>query len=464
MDDTIKIDHEAKDLRERLKLAKVQPVLLPNEMKKDTLYWSPNGVDPENEEHKDYLINLDQHFEENMIKMIELALDKKGITGDMLYEEVLHHLHFAKRKLVSFCGREEILETIKDRMMDTHGVNENDTHEESSMSETTGADAVVNGDTLEHGESQTVESDKQDAYLEEIKEKSATYKEKGIVYVNGDIDRDVDSDPHKNMKFEMIKKSELKEYSHPLILYGESGSGKTSIMAKVLELSKEWFPGCDTIIRFLGTSVGSSTIRDVICSIIKQIMKINGKTLPSFVDFGGDFLYITLLFESILNKYNTDKTLVIILDSIDQLTSHDRAHLLNWLPLKIPSNVRIIVSMLPDVHCCLKNIRNRLCFEQRFIEVPVMSIDNTDLLITRLCSLGSRRVTKPQKRHLMEMFVKCAKPLYIKLLMDQALLWRSSTDVSEFKVGPSIQAAVDMFFDHLEKKHGYAMVCKTFGK
>jgi hypothetical protein len=43
--DTNTIDQEAKELRERLKIAKIQPRLIPDEMKKDILYWTPEGID-----------------------------------------------------------------------------------------------------------------------------------------------------------------------------------------------------------------------------------------------------------------------------------------------------------------------------------------------------------------------------------------------------------------------------------
>jgi hypothetical protein len=48
------------------------------------------------------------------------------------------------------------------------------------------------------------------------------------------------------------------------------------------------------------------------------------------------------------------------------------------------------------------------------------------------------------------------------LLTDMATLWRSTRDVSEFKVEPHLQAAVNLFFDELERKNGKVVVEKTF--
>jgi hypothetical protein len=468
--DTNTIDQEAKELRERLKIAKIQPRLIPDEMKKDILYWTPEGVDPDDKDHAEYLMNLDKHFEERMLKMIDFTFKKKqgNIAEELMYEEILQHLHFVKCKLECFSGREEVLEEIRDKMSAVHGYQEDEVSttkdNDNSTEQSHDMDGEENVDELKDMfDLETPVSREEDPYFQEVKEKKLIYKEKGIIYAHGDMDQDIDNDPEKNLKLELIKKCHLKEYCHPVILHGESGSGKTSLMAKVAELSKTWFPGCSTIVRFLGTSVDSASLRDVMGGLIKQICKICNRTLPSSIDLGGDFLYLTQFFEALLNNYKSPQTLVIILDSVDQLTHHDRAYLMNWVPLRLPTNVHLVVSTLPKTNGCLQNIRNRLIFEQQYIEVPVLPIDTSDIVITKICQTVGRRVTKSQRRHLLEMFSKCGKPLYVKLLTDMATLWRSTRDVSEFKVEPHLQAAVNLFFDELERKNGKVVVEKTFG-
>ena len=69
---------------------------------------------------------------------------------------------------------------------------------------------------------------------------------------------------------------------NPFVIYGSSGCGKTSIMAKVVErlctvdklFDKE--PIC--IARFLGTSPLTSNLHQVLVSICQQLMKLQGKT------------------------------------------------------------------------------------------------------------------------------------------------------------------------------------------
>lgn len=60
----------------------------------------------------------------------------------------------------------------------------------------------------------------------------------------------------------------------PIVLYGEGGCGKTSLLAKSAGLtSSEWFAGARpiSIIRFLGTTPDSSALTPTLISICQQV-------------------------------------------------------------------------------------------------------------------------------------------------------------------------------------------------
>lgn len=67
----------------------------------------------------------------------------------------------------------------------------------------------------------------------------------------------------------MLGKSTL-----PIVLYGEGGCGKTSLLAKSTALSAvAWFAGRRpiSIIRFLGTTPDSSALTPTLISICQQV-------------------------------------------------------------------------------------------------------------------------------------------------------------------------------------------------
>lgn len=58
-----------------------------------------------------------------------------------------------------------------------------------------------------------------------------------------------------------------------LVFYGEGGCGKTSLLAKSVALSIEWFKGAKPlcITRFLGTTPDSSALTPTLISICQQV-------------------------------------------------------------------------------------------------------------------------------------------------------------------------------------------------
>ena len=64
-----------------------------------------------------------------------------------------------------------------------------------------------------------------------------------------------------------------------VVLHGESGCGKTSIMAKIATKVKQWVEdeSAIVVVRFIGTSPDSSGIRTLLRSICRQMCKATGQ-------------------------------------------------------------------------------------------------------------------------------------------------------------------------------------------
>ena len=72
-----------------------------------------------------------------------------------------------------------------------------------------------------------------------------------------------------------------------LVVHGESGCGKTSIMAVAARQIKDLHPDIPVVLRFLGTTSQSSTIYNLLRSICTQIYRINGENeQPEFPEVG----------------------------------------------------------------------------------------------------------------------------------------------------------------------------------
>lgn len=87
---------------------------------------------------------------------------------------------------------------------------------------------------------------------------------------------------------EKIKNYMLGGSDKPLVLYGEGGCGKTSLLAKSAGLtSSSWLMDKKpiSIIRFLGTTPDSSALTPTLISICQQVNRFRALLTPLFASF-----------------------------------------------------------------------------------------------------------------------------------------------------------------------------------
>ncbi|KAL5018770.1 hypothetical protein ScPMuIL_004492 [Solemya velum] len=251
----------------------------------------------------------------------------------------------------------------------------------------------------------------------------------------------------------------------PIFVYGISGSGKTSIMAKVMQNLKKWFEGKEYVgvIQFLGTSPSSLNIYDVLFSICGQLADaaeiimepVAYRNMKSLVEYMPRFL------RQVVSKLKIP--VVVLLDSIDQLSSMHDAYLLKWMPTNLPTKVHFILSTLTDKHGILENARNIFKTESFYVAVPPLSEKTgKEIIRTSLCD-KKRDLTSEQKDHLLMMFKNVQSPLFLKLLLDEAVTWTSYLPVDQIVLKSSVRAAIDLFFANLEQKYGQQLVSSALG-
>lgn len=109
----------------------------------------------------------------------------------------------------------------------------------------------------------------------------------------------------------------------------------------------------------------STAARPLLRSLCIQIRRIYGKD-PSEV--ANDFKTLCKQFLDDLQLAAKNQPLVLFLDSLDQLTDEDNGRNLEWLPFELPSNLKIIVSALPEEGGCLNKLQVSLP-DEAFVEV-----------------------------------------------------------------------------------------------
>ncbi|CAF0891255.1 unnamed protein product, partial [Brachionus calyciflorus] len=306
----------------------------------------------------------------------------------------------------------------------------------------------------------------------------------------------------------------------PFVVTGESGCGKTSVLAITHQSIPQWFGKFTNYIlitRFLGTTTQTSSIFKTYSSLALQLFyiinylsqKFNQQIYTTYSKCQDITSLRDLIYTEIDEIYNIDPTkkIIILLDSLDQLTPSDYKTTDKWLLTNLPINVKLICSTLPD-HGNLLDMINRI-IAKKFNELLMNSIPtNTTLSMTTSIQLGSiyeqtktfltnqilevksltpyeselilsnwliaakKQITDSQWNDLRVIFNRAnLLPLFLKLIYDIVIHWRSFDESDEqLKNCLVIDDIILYMFRRMEKSHGsviirralsYMTVCKN---
>ena len=394
-----------------------------------------------------------------------------------LMEEVLYHLQLCKTICITFCGRETLLLEIRSKLTSVNYLI-NETHKKDGETDKNIGQDIVHhsdiGSTIIAGDNDIIDASEFNYFSDLHEGKSFLPNGDGIEdkrHENSDeqevwshTDGDAEQDPLQDIFDELERITSAKEFTTPLVIYGPSGIGKTAISAKVMELSKVWFPNCVSIIRFLGMTLMSTSIREVLYSLCLHISNVYNQSSLASADTSDLHLLINH-FKTLVWKIDTgSQPLLIILDGVDQLSSSDHADTFNWLPVKLPPKVHLVITVVSDRPPWLKNIRSIYSQPQKYIEITKLGKNNGLDMINTYCHQHGCHLARKQSNVLLDRFEASGSPLYLKVLIDKALSWRSYDTVDKEMLGSNISEVMNQLFDKLETKHGQVLVRHALGK
>jgi NACHT domain- and WD repeat-containing protein len=243
----------------------------------------------------------------------------------------------------------------------------------------------------------------------------------------------------------------------PLVLLGEAGIGKSALMAQAFQQLKIQFPAAVICGRFLGVTPASANIHSLIDSLCHEIYRAYGG------DESGipvDFKTLVQAFLSLLEYIPDEKPLIIFLDALDQLSETNNAQNLLWLPVQLPRNVRLVVSMLPSYDQLLKE---KLPADN-CIELDGLSLADGERILHTWMQKVKRTLQPTQRREVLDKFSTHGNPLHLRLAFEEARLWRSY-DAPITLGADSRQLIKNNLFRRLtdESNHGQLLVERSLG-
>ncbi|XP_038661641.1 NACHT and WD repeat domain-containing protein 2-like [Scyliorhinus canicula] len=243
----------------------------------------------------------------------------------------------------------------------------------------------------------------------------------------------------------------------PIILLGEVGCGKSTLMAKASLLASDWVSGdLRKAVRFIGITGETQNIRLLLRSLCFQLAEIYNKATP----FSEDFSALLNEFYSLLEFATEDRPLLISLDGLEELSDEYNAGNLSWLPRELPKNVYFLVSMtVEETQATLKKVKEH----GDILHIPPLSSMEIEKMINYLLKKDHRKLTADQRCLLLEACAACPDPLYLQCAYRESLNWQSSTLVSDIFLPQTLHQLYSAILTRLEKEHGGELVKKVAG-
>ncbi|XP_067890505.1 NACHT and WD repeat domain-containing protein 2-like [Heterodontus francisci] len=252
-----------------------------------------------------------------------------------------------------------------------------------------------------------------------------------------------------------------KQYNSPFIIVGGSCSGKTLLLATCAKQICSWLNNCDPVIvsRFLSCPGNATSFQNVLTGICQQIAISYHKPMQIY---SNNIEELMNCFVSLLEASSEQHPLTIMIDAVDQISESDSARALWWLPKTLPTFSKLIISTTLKyaiAQKCVSLKPDAACF----LELKSRERKECNKILTQRLLTSNRRITSGQQVYVNAALGQCTLPLFVNLLYNEMLCWRSHVDVDDQTLGRSVHDGIKQLFGRLERRHGERLVSRALG-
>ncbi|WP_417377919.1 tetratricopeptide repeat protein [Gimesia sp.] len=221
----------------------------------------------------------------------------------------------------------------------------------------------------------------------------------------------------------------------PMVVLGESGSGKSALLANWATTYCKQHPDEFVLLHFIGGSPNSASITGLLQRIMLELKEKFqlADEVPANLD------QMIAAFPTWLTKAAEHGRIVLVIDALNQLENFNDAPGLSWFPYLLPKSCRVIFSTLAGRS--LEAAKNR-GWMKRISPLYVEPLNNVDRvrLTWKLLRSYRKQLSKPVRRKI-ALAVQSQNPLFLRVLLDELRV---------FGVYETLNERIDWY---LEAKH-----------
>ncbi|MGA9130784.1 MAG: AAA family ATPase, partial [Candidatus Sulfotelmatobacter sp.] len=217
--------------------------------------------------------------------------------------------------------------------------------------------------------------------------------------------------------------------TQPLVILGESGSGKSALLANWVARYRQAHPDALVLQHYIGASPYSADW----AAMLRRLMGEFKRRLGLQQDIPDQPDAMRSAFPNWLYMAAAKGRVVLVLDALNQLEDRDGAPDLVWLPPVLPENVRLIVSTLPGRP--LDEIQKR---HWPTLKVELLSADERRKLIDEYLAQHTKALNAARVERIAAA-PPSANPLYLRVLLDELRLVRTHEELEE-RIGGYLKA------------------------
>ncbi len=197
-----------------------------------------------------------------------------------------------------------------------------------------------------------------------------------------------------------------------LVVCGPSGSGKSALLSSWALATSQQHPEILLLTRFVTATPDSARWEDMVRRFLDELLRAAGTGSEA----ANGKAALLVAFTNALKRASINRTVLIVVDAIDQLEERDGARELAWLPLTLPSRVKVVLSTLSGP--TLEAARRR---QWPLLEMSPLDKRRKEKMVGEWLSRFSKRLNDRHLRRLVDA-PQTASPLFLRTVLEEARL------------------------------------------